>query len=111
MDASQNPHSTDLDFREQMLYAVAYRVSEMQKVRPIVARAWVRDVMKFGTVSRHWAEVSMALMEMMKPLIGTFLPMIPRIVQGVVMTVQQQNQRGWDSEAAVELNQEGPAPE
>lgn len=105
MDTSKDQHFTDLDFREQMLYAVAYRISEMKGVRPETARVWVRDVMKYGVTSTYYHPVSLAVMEMLKPLIGPILPLIPRITMNVVTLVQQQNQRGWDTEKSVERAQ------
>lgn len=93
---------TRLDFREQMLYAIAYRVSEMCKVRPEIARNWVRDCTRRGTNGEHFEEVAKATFEMFQPFVGAIFPMVPTIVRGFVSTVQAENNRGWGAETKAE---------
>lgn len=91
----------DLDWREQLLRAIAYRITEQKGIEPDVTRAWVRDVMHRGPNSEHFRPVSEAIFEMFKPIAGHVLPFIPTIVRAVATTVEQENERGAQAEASV----------
>lgn len=102
---------TSNDFREAMVSAVAYRMIEIWPQPKDdcpdgeKARRMVRDAMKKGTGSRYWAEVSRASLDLLKPVLGVVLPVLPTITSAVIQVVQSENQRGEGAEATVTRRQ------
>lgn len=99
---------SELDWREQLLRAIAYKITERQGVEPETTRNWVRDAMKRGASSEHFAPVAEAIQEMFQPLFGTFLPFVPHLVRTVATVVQQENIRGSRAEAKIQAEQRAP---
>lgn len=101
MDTQNNPHG-NLEFREQMIYAIGYRLAENFAVTPVVGRLWVRHVMTYTVSSPHFKKVAEAAFEIYQPIIEAamkvVLPMIGPIFHGAISVVQQENQRGYDTE-------------
>jgi hypothetical protein len=89
----------EMDWRDQFLYSIAYRITEMKGVEPVVARLWVRDVKMHGSNSEHFPAVFSAIVEMFLPLAGAFMPYVPHLVSAVATVVSQENQRGAAAEA------------
>lgn len=94
-------HFGELDWREQLLRAVAYRITERERVEFDTGRVWVRDVMKHGANSKYFGSVSGAIQEMFTPLVGTFLPLVPQMVRVVTTIVEQENIRGSRAEVRI----------
>lgn len=94
----ENGATNVLDWREQLLRAVAYRMVEIDEVDAETAREYVRDVMKHGYNSGHLKPVGDAALSLFQPVVGTILPFIPQLVSVVLMLVEKQNERGEDTE-------------
>ena len=90
--------SDAMDWREQLLRAIAYRMVEMYGVEPEDARIQVRDVMKFGYNSEHLKLVADAALDMFRPVFGSVLPFLPQVASAVLMVVEKQNERGTEAE-------------
>lgn len=87
-----------MDWREQLLYAIAYRITEQKRVEPRIARGWVRDVVRKGGNSEHFADVAGAVQEMFTPVIGVVMPFLPHVMSVLFNVVQTENARGWETE-------------
>lgn len=98
----------ELDWREQLLRAIAYRITERDSVEPDIARKWVRDVLKRGANSTYFSPVAEAVQEMFKPVVGNLLPFLPQVTRLVATVVEQENIRGSRAEAKIMDEQRAP---
>jgi hypothetical protein len=96
---AMDPRATEiLDWREQLLRAIAYRMVELWGIEADEAREQVRDVMHHGYNSQHLKLVGEAAMDMFRPVFGAVLPILPGLASAVMQAVQQQNVRGAEAE-------------
>ena len=97
MDARE--YAATLDWRERLVYAVAYRMHAQTGIPPLAARLQVRDFVRYGQNSQHATDVMRAGTELFGPILQAFMPVIQTLATAATQVVERETANGTAAEA------------